>query len=86
MDFDDVPVGCLEEGTETPLGVIEAVSVTAYLIDGRWVAHRRIHGEPKRAEALAIPQEWVDAVTPTMARQMRAMSDLAAQILVGKGK
>ena len=85
-EYPDVPVGCLREGTQTPLGVIEAVSVTAYRIEGKWVPHARIHGEPKRAEALAIPQEWVDAVTPEMARQIRVMSDLAIDILKGGRK
>lgn len=86
MDFHAIPAGCLEEGTETPLGVIEAVSVTAYFIDGRWVPFQRIHGKPERAEALAIPQEWVDAVTPEMSRQMEAMSNLAIDILFGGRK
>jgi len=60
MDFSTIPHGCLEEGTETRLGIIEAVSLTAYLIAGRWVPFRTIHGERPRAEALAIPQGLVD--------------------------
>jgi hypothetical protein len=86
MDFSTIPHGCLEEGTETPIGVIEAVSLTAYLIDGRWVPFQRIHGKPAKAEALAVPQEWVDAVTPAMTRQMEAMSNLAIDILRGGRK
>lgn len=86
MDFSTIPAGCLEEGTETPIGVIEAVSLTAYLIDGRWVPFQRIHGKPAKAEALAVPQEWVDAVTPAMTRQMEAMSNLAIDILRGGRK
>ncbi len=38
--------GLLHEGFETRLGVIEAVSLTAYLIDGRWVSFDVIHGRP----------------------------------------
>jgi hypothetical protein len=86
MDFTAIPNGCLEEGTETPLGVIEAVSLTAYLIDGRWVPFQRIHGKPRKAEALAVPQEWVDAVTPAMSRQFEAMNALAIDILTGGAK
>ena len=48
MDFSHIPHGLLEEGTETPKGVIEAVSLTAYLIDGRWIPFTGIHG-PYRA-------------------------------------
>lgn len=50
MNFSHVSHGQLEEGTETDLGVIEAVSLTAYLIDGRWVPFTRVHG-PRRFEA-----------------------------------
>jgi hypothetical protein len=75
MDFTLVPAGCLEEGTETTLGIIEHVSLTAYLIAGRWVPFATIHGKPRRAAALAIPQQWVDALSEDDARTMRAQSD-----------
>jgi hypothetical protein len=52
MNFSHIPHGLLEEGTETDLGVIEAVSLTAYLIDGRWVAFRAIHGPYRPATPL----------------------------------
>jgi hypothetical protein len=41
MDFSTIPAGCLEEGTETSLGIIEHVSLTAYLIDG----FPKVHGD-----------------------------------------
>lgn len=46
-----------EEGTETALGVIEAVTSTAYLIDGRFVPFAVIHGKPKPAEIL-VDLNW----------------------------
>ena len=52
MDFSKIPGGCLSEGTSTPLGVIEQVSLTAYLIEGRWVPFAKVHGEPAPAERL----------------------------------
>jgi hypothetical protein len=52
FDFTDTPHGCLEEGTETQFGVIEAVSLTAYLIAGRWMPFRTVHGNPKPVEPL----------------------------------
>lgn len=58
MDFTNVQHGCLEEGTETRLGVIEAVSLTAYLIDGRWLSHRTIHGERKPGQPLVTLRDY----------------------------
>lgn len=52
MDFSTTPHGCLSEGTETPLGVIEQVSLTAYLIDGTWVPFHKVHGDRPAAEPL----------------------------------
>jgi hypothetical protein len=62
MDFTSIPSGCLEEGTETPLGVIQGASLTAYYIEDRWVPFSVIHGKPKWAESLTglIPQSAVD--------------------------
>ena len=54
MNVHDTPHGCLEEGTETDFGIIEAVSLTAYLIDGRWISFRTVHGTPKRVEPLVL--------------------------------
>jgi hypothetical protein len=84
MDFTTIPAGCLTTGTATPLGTIEQVSVTAYRIAGTWVPFARIHGT-RRAEALAIPQEIVNAVTPDMARTMRAQSDRNIARMLGGG-
>jgi hypothetical protein len=43
-DFTAIPHGLLTEGTVTPLGTIDRVSLTAYLIGGRWVPFTGIHG------------------------------------------
>jgi hypothetical protein len=51
-EFASVQAGLLQEGTETSLGIIEAVSLTAYLIDGRWVPFQQLHGRPPMAEPL----------------------------------
>lgn len=52
FDFTTIPHGCLEEGTETQYGIIEAVSVTAYLIAGRWMPFRTVHGKPLPVEPM----------------------------------
>lgn len=84
MDFSNIPAGCLEEGTETDLGIIEAVSYTAYMIDGRWVPFFRIHGRPARAESLTGLQYAVDALTDDMADAMRAQSDRNIARMLGR--
>lgn len=56
FDFSTVQHGTLEEGTETAAGVIEAVSETAYLIDGRWVPFVRIHGPRPSVDPLVTFQ------------------------------
>ena len=81
MDFTTIPAGCATVGDITTFGTIEQVSLTAYLIAGRWVPFGKVHGQPNRAEALAIPQEWVDAVSDEQARIMRAQSDANVQAL-----
>lgn len=83
MDFSNIPAGCLTEGTEIPFGIIEDVSLTAYFIAGRWVPFYRVHGAPARAEALSIPQQVVDALTPEMAAEMRAQSDANIAHMLG---
>lgn len=56
MDFTTTPHGCLPVGTKTQLGIIERVSLTAYLVNGQWVPFTKIHGEYKGAvEPLAAP-------------------------------
>lgn len=75
MDFTTIPAGCATIGDVTPLGAIEAVSYTAYRINGTWVPFHKVHGKPRRAEALAIPQSVVDALTDDMADAMRRQSD-----------
>lgn len=80
-----VPHGCLKVGEETPLGTIEQVTYTAYRIRGRWVDFVKVHGPRKRAKALAIPQAWVDAVTPEMSARMKAQSDAAIAFMVATG-
>ncbi len=52
--FSNVQHGCLPEGTVTPLGAIDAVSLTAYRIGGRWVAFSTINGAYAPAEPLGI--------------------------------
>jgi hypothetical protein len=84
MDFSNVPAGCLEEGTETEFGIIEHVSLTAYLIAGRWLSFSTVHGKPQRAEALAIPQGWVDALSDEQASAMRAQSDANVRSLLNQ--
>lgn len=44
--------GTLPAGTVTPLGVVEATSLTAYRIAGRWVPFHRVHGRPAAATPL----------------------------------
>ena len=84
MDFTTIPAGCLEEGTETSLGIIEHVSLTAYLIDGRWVPFQRIHRKPARAAALAIPQQWVDALSVEAAEAMQRQSDANVRAMLAR--
>jgi hypothetical protein len=52
--FAKVPHGTLRVGTRTYLGVIEAVSLTAYRINGTWVPFLKIHG----AYPVAQPLIW----------------------------
>jgi hypothetical protein len=75
MDFTTIPAGCATVGDITPLGAIQQVSLTAYLIYGTWVPFHKVHGQPRRAEAMAIPQQWVDALSEDDSRAMRAQSD-----------
>lgn len=84
MDFSSIPAGCLTEGTETPLGIIEHVSLTAYLIDGRWVPFRNIHGRPQRAESLIGMQPFVDAITDEMGDRMDALSRANIARMLGR--
>ena len=44
----------LPQGTVTALGTIERISSTAYLVDGKWLAHQAIHGKRAWAEPLVI--------------------------------
>jgi hypothetical protein len=53
-DFTAIPHGHLTEGTVTHLGVIEQVSFTAYLIDGRWVPFSGIHGAYRPVMPLVV--------------------------------
>lgn len=52
--FTTIPHGSLTCGTVTPLGVIEQVSYTAYLIEGSWVPFTRIHGPYKPVMPLVV--------------------------------
>ena len=45
-NFSNIQAGTLTSGTVTPLGTIERVSLTAYLIGGTWVPFHKIHGAP----------------------------------------
>ena len=53
-NFSSIPNGCLTEGTDTPLGVIQQVSLTAYLIDGTWVPFHKVHGPYPVATPLVV--------------------------------
>lgn len=53
-DFTTIQHGLLSSGTVTPLGVIEQVSFTAYLIEGRWVPFTHIHGPYKPVMPLVV--------------------------------
>lgn len=44
----------LRSGDETHLGPIEQVSLTAYLIDGRWIPFHRVHGDRPQAQPLVV--------------------------------
>ena len=44
----------LPAGTVTALGTIERISSTAYLVDGKWLAHQAIHGKRAWVEPLVI--------------------------------
>ena len=53
MEFNTIQHGTLPTGTETELGTITAVSLTAYQIDGsRWVPFTKIHGDYQSVERL----------------------------------
>lgn len=56
--FTNVPHGCLQEGDETQFGVIESVSLTAYLIDGVWFPFCRVHGDRKIVVPFFDLIEW----------------------------
>lgn len=51
-DLSQVQAGNLRVGTMTPLGRIERVSQTSYLIDGVWHHWFAIHGRPAPVEPL----------------------------------
>ena len=53
-NFSHIQHGCLSVGTTTDLGTIEAVSLTAYKIAGRWVAFHKVHGSYKAEQPLVI--------------------------------
>ena len=46
--------GLLLTGDVTPQGTIEAVSFTAYKINGTWVPFHKVHGAYPVAEALVV--------------------------------
>lgn len=46
--------GTKTEGTLTGLGTIEAVSLTAYRINGTWVPFHKVDGAYSPADALVI--------------------------------
>jgi len=50
--------GFLREGDETVLGIIEDVSVTAYLIAGRWVPFCRVHGTREMVQPFPGLLDW----------------------------
>lgn len=53
-DFTTIQHGLCPTGTVTPLGVIEQVSFTAYLIGGCWVPFTRIHGPYRPVMPLVV--------------------------------
>lgn len=52
MDFTAITPGCIPTGTDTPLGVVEGSTLTAYRIGGEFVPFARVHGKPAAAEIL----------------------------------
>jgi len=50
--------GSLQEGDETVLGVVEAVSLTAYFIAGRWVPFSKVHGPRAMVQPSAGLLDW----------------------------
>jgi hypothetical protein len=54
MDFTTTQPGLVPVGTETPFGVVEAVSLTAYNIGGTWVPFHKLHGRPAAVMPLVV--------------------------------
>ena len=52
MDFTAITPGCIPTGTDTPLGVVEGSTLTAYRIGGEFVPFGRVHGKPAAADIL----------------------------------
>jgi len=53
ISWDNYP---LRSGTTTPLGTVERLSDTAYLIEGKWLDHAKIHGPRGWAEPMVAIQ------------------------------
>jgi hypothetical protein len=51
MDWTTYP---LRTGSDTPFGVVEAVSLTAYRIGGQWRPFQDVHGIPAPVEPTVI--------------------------------
>lgn len=54
-DFSSVQAGLLPAGTVTALGTVVRSTLTAYeMVDGSFVAFRRVHGVPAPVEPLVV--------------------------------
>lgn len=58
--FAHVQRGLVAVGTVTSFGIVEQVSLTAYLIGGEWVSFDRLHGRP----APVMPLVTLDVPEP----------------------
>lgn len=51
----ELPAGCLPVGAILRgLGTVEQVSLTAYLVGGRWLPFQSVHGRPAAATPLVV--------------------------------
>lgn len=54
QNFSNIQAGLLPTGTVTEFGAIEASSLTAYKIEGRWVPFFKVHGHQAAASPLVV--------------------------------
>lgn len=81
IDPTTVPHGCLTIGDTVEAGTIEAVSFTAYQIDGSWVPFAKVHGAYSPVAPLVIDAALV-AEVHAHADAYRAESDRNVEAMV----